>query len=149
MSEKRSLILNPQRRYQAEQARNDWVVNAEAGTTINDVLNPAYWAHVAQDFTDYDHVEVRLETGEWVLELTVIEHDRSWAKMFVRHRYDLEEVEPMPAPEARHIVDYKGPQLKHCVIRISDREVIQSGISTKVEAQRWMVDYEQRTAVPA
>ena len=61
---KRAVILNPQRRGLAEQMRQDWVVNAEEGTSVQDVLDPSYWAHIAAELQQYDHIEVRLETGE-------------------------------------------------------------------------------------
>lgn len=147
----RSVVLNPQRRHLAENARQDWVVNAEAGTAVEDVLHPGYWAFVANEFNDFDRIEVRLESGEWIVELVVLEHDRNWARVKQLQFYDLTEgVREAPIKlESDYRVDYKGPQHLHCVIRISDSATIQSGIKTKAEAQRWLVDYEARTAVAA
>ena len=149
MSDKRVVILNPQRRHLVEAARQDWVVDAEEGTTIDDVLEPAYWSHVAAEFSDLDHVEVRIETGEWIVELTVLQHDRNWAKMFLRQKYLIQDAMVASTPTAKHRVEYKGPHLKHCVVRIADSEVIEKGIATKVDADRWMRDYESRTSVAA
>src|SRR5438270_251157 len=44
---KSARILNPQRIGLAEQLRQDWVVNAEERTTIEEVMDPQYWAHIA------------------------------------------------------------------------------------------------------
>ena len=80
---KRVVILNPSRLQGAEYARQDWVVNAEEGTKISDVLDPAYWAHTSAQMKPYDRIEVRLETGEWILELLVLSADRNWARVQV------------------------------------------------------------------
>ena len=60
----RAVILNPQRIGLAEQLMQHWVVNAEEGTTVADVLDPGYWAHCAAQMQVYDRIDVRLETGE-------------------------------------------------------------------------------------
>ena len=39
----RTKVLNPQRFKLAEFARQDFVVEAEEGTTVEDILAPAYW----------------------------------------------------------------------------------------------------------
>ena len=124
---KRAVVLIDQRLKLAEFERNTWVVNAEHGTTINDVLEPAYWAHVAQKFRPYDRVEVRVDSGEWMLELLVLGCDRSWARMHVLHRHELAEVEPEMPAAAKHRVEWKGPQLKWCVIRNADNEILFRG----------------------
>jgi hypothetical protein len=65
-------------------------VDAKAGTKIEDVLQPQYWAHVAGQLGPYTRIEV-LETGEWMLELLVINCGRNWAKVQVLHKFELEE----------------------------------------------------------
>jgi hypothetical protein len=68
----------------AESKRQDWVVNAEEGTTVEQVLDPMYWAHVGPKFTLYDRVDVRVDTGEWMLELIVIQTGRNFARVHAR-----------------------------------------------------------------
>ena len=85
----RKSLANPQRMQLAEQWRQDWVVNAEEGTTVDDVLNPTYWASVATQFQVFDKIEVRLETGEWILELIVMSVGRTHATVYLAKRYDL------------------------------------------------------------
>ena len=151
MSEvKRSVNLHETRFGAAEYKRNDHVVDAEAGTTIADILSPSYWSFVATKLTDYDRIEVRLETGEWIAELLVVEHGRNWARVKMLQKYDLTTAEASPVTDKfKHHVEYKGPHHKHCVIRDADQEIIHRGVSTKEEAQRWLVEYEDRTMAAA
>lgn len=139
---KRALILNPQRMGLAEQLRQDWVVNAEEGTAVQDVLDPSYWAHMAAQLQVYDHIEVRLETGAWLLELIVLDVGRNYARVYVAQKYDFAEVDvTAPSNAITHRVDWKGPQRKHVVIRLSDSAVLQEGFSDKKEAIAWMENH--------
>jgi hypothetical protein len=143
---KSARILNPQRMGLAEHMRQLWMVNAEEGTTIEDVLDPQYWSHMAAQLQPYDRIDVLLETGEWLLELLVINRGRNWAQIHLLHKYDLEQrSETMPAAQ-KHRIEWKGPQRKHAVIRIADSQVIQDGFSSKLEAGVWLANHEKVTA---
>ena len=139
---KRAVILNPQRMGLAEQMRQDWVVNAEEGTTIQDVLDTGYWAHMASQLQLYDHIEVRLETGEWILELIVLDIGRNYARVYVAQKHDFAEVDlKAPSGAITHKVEWKGPQRKYVVIRISDSAPLQEGFTSKPEALAWMENH--------
>ncbi len=140
--ERRAVILNPQRISLAEQWRQDWVVNAEESTTIDDVLDPGYWAHTAGQMQKFDRVEVRLETGEWIADLIVVDVGRNWASMHLIQKHELEKPSAHPAMAAKHEVLWKGPHLKFCVVRLSDKEILQSGME-KNAAIVWLQNYEQ------
>ena len=148
MSEtKTALVLNPQRIGLAESMRQDWVVNAEEGTTVDQILQPSYWAHVAANMSVNDRIEVRLETGEWILELLITSLGRNWAAVYVCQRYDLATANESAPPAAKHIVKWRGPQHKHCVVRVSDNEVIQEGHNTAEDARAAMVQYERTVSL--
>jgi hypothetical protein len=83
----------------SESKRQDWVVDAEEGHTVEQVLDPMYWAHVAPKFTLYDRVEVRVDTGEWMLELIVIQTGRNFARVHVAARHDFTTSPSAAAPE--------------------------------------------------
>lgn len=138
----RVVILNPQRMSLREVVRQDWVVHAEAGTKVADVLDPQYWAHMAAQMQAFDRVEVLLETGDWLLELLVINAGRNWAQVHLLQRHELaKRAETMPQSKKHEIV-WKGPQLKWCVIRLADGEKIQSGME-KLAAGEWLAAYEK------
>jgi hypothetical protein len=145
----RTLILDPQRMALSEVLRQDWVVNAEEGTAIEDVLKPAYWSHMSMNMNVYDHIEVRLETGEWILELIVLEQGRNWARVYLAHQHNLRRIEAqsetVPSVVAQHEVAWKGPQHKYAVIRTSDGQMIQNGFVEKVAAFEWLTNHEKAT----
>lgn len=144
-ADKRVVILNPKNMGLSEHRRQHLVVDAEEGTTVEDVLDPQYWAHVAAEMEPYARVEVLLETGEWMLELMVINRGRNWAQMHLLHKHDLQErSETMPVAQ-KHRIEWKGPQRKHAVIRIADSQVIQDGFSSKQEAGVWLANHEKVT----
>lgn len=140
MSEtKRDVVLIEQRLGLAEERRHDYVVNAAEGTTVEDVLKPGYWAYVSGKFTPYDRVDVRLETGEWLLELIVLDVGLNYVRMFLAKQHDFEEVasDKVVAAET-HKVEWKGPQRKWIVLRLSDQAPVQEGFDKKGDAFQWM-----------
>ncbi len=141
---KRVVVLTPQRFMQAEYERNVFVANAAEGTTVEDVLKQEYWSHIGEKLNHYDRIEVRVDTGEWMLDLLVLEADRRWARVKLLHKYVLEKsIETTDAAE--HEVAFKGPQLKWCVIRKSDSEVLFRGMS-KADAIAQMERHEVAVA---
>jgi hypothetical protein len=146
--EKRAMVLHPTRFHLAEHARQEWVINAEDGTSVEDILQPGYWAHCAGNMQPFDRVEVRLETGDWTADLIVVTCGRNWASMKLIAKHDLLAKEtPTPITPMDHEVIYKGPQLLHCVIRKSDSAVIMDRMRTKAEALAWLENFEKTTHV--
>lgn len=142
---KRDLILNPQNRALAEQWRQDWVVNAEPGTTIEDVLKPSYWSHFAAELQRFDRVEIRLETGEWTADVIIKEVGRNWAAVHLIKQHMLQENGPLPEIAPEFEIIYRGPQHKHAVKRVSDGAIIQENLPTKAEAAAWLANHERVT----
>jgi len=138
----RSPMAHPSRMRLAEYDRQEWIVNAEPGHTIEDLMKPGYWAHMAQQMTAYDHIEVRAEDGSWVAELLVVQVDRMWAKVVLKSKFDFTVTED-PEELNQHVVEWKGPQHRFAVIRTSDREKIKDGFQNKEEAAAWMREHER------
>lgn len=138
---RRTRILNPQRMGLAEQLRQEWVVNAEEGTDVEDVLEMGYWAHMAAMFQKFDHIEVRLETGEWIVNLIVTGIGRNWAAVHLVNKLDLVSVEEQPGSE-KFKVAFGGPHHKWRVTRLADSEVIQAGFENRPAAEAWLRQYE-------
>ena len=138
----RSPVAHPSRMRLAEYDRQEWIVNAEPGHTIDDILKPGYWAHMAPQMSAYDHIEVRAEDGSWVADLLVVQVDRMWAKVVLKSKFEFSSSEN-PTDVDQHVVEWKGPQHRFAVIRISDREKIRDGFHTKEEAGAWMREHER------
>ncbi len=140
--QKRVVVLSPNRVLLAEAARNLWVANAEEGTTIQDVLEPSYWAHKASELRPYDRIEVRLETGEWVAEVMVVSQGLNWAKVHLLHKHDLMLSTEAPPESQKHIVKWRGPQHKWCVVRIADNACLQNNMEKEL-AEDWLRKHER------
>jgi hypothetical protein len=143
---KRAVVLIEPRIGMAESKRQDFVVDAEEGTTVEDVLDPMYWAHVASKFTPYDRVEVRIDTGEWMLELIVLQASRNFARMHLVAKHDLSGASAeIPRGAIKHRVEWKGTHKKWCVVRIADSAMLQDSLQSKEAAAEWMTNYERTT----
>ena len=140
-----SPILNPQRINLAEFWRQDWVVNAEEGVSVEQVSDPAYWAHVSAKFKPYDHIEVRAEDGAWIATFLVLDCSRTFARLHLLSHHKLTTRDVAQTQTAKHEVKWKGPQHKHCVIRLADNAIISEGHASADIARIAMVQHEQVT----
>ena len=142
LEKKRDVSVDPARMQLAEYQRQEWVCNVPPEITREDVLNPAFWSHMASLMKPYDHIEVRQEDGSWLSQLIVLQSDRLWAKVFEMRFVEFKtEALKIEAP-TKHKVEWKGPQHKWAVIRLSDSEMLKSGME-KDEAFRWMNEHER------
>lgn len=139
---KKSVQINPMRVKLAEVDRQDWVATAEMGTTLEQIIEPSYWAHMASRLKPYDHIEVRVDDGIWLAQLLVKEAGRNWAAVLMLQSYKLETADVSQTRSSKYKVDWKGPHLKYCVIRLEDGERLQEQMN-KRDAQVWLENYER------
>ena len=143
-AKKRAVVVDPQRMQNAEYLRRDWVCTAEEGTVVEDLLDPGYWSHVAGGLTMYDHIEVRIDSGEFLLELLVKSCGRNWAQVALLHQHDLTgKVVTGEAATDEFEAQFKGPLRKWCVIRKADNVALNEKMETKAQALDWMSSYER------
>lgn len=124
-----------------ESANSNFTITAEAGTTIEDVMRPEFFANVAYKFHPYDHIRARVDTGEWYAEFLVLSCGRVWAKVIPIFEINLvsKDIEVTQADASDDFeVMFRGPHLKWCIIRKADRESIKDGIENKAEATAWL-----------
>ena len=130
---------------QAEFLRQDWVCTAEFGTTIDEVRDEGYFAHKASEFKPYDEITVRVDDGTWMAKLMVLECGRNWARTYMMAFYKLTTSDvsrTMSLPKLK--VDFKGPHLKFCVIRIADNQILQDKMDSEEQARAWIVNRENK-----
>lgn len=139
---KGSPVLMPDRFTEGEARRRDWIADVEFGISPEQVMEPAYWAHVAKDMVAGDHIEVRSEDFSWVAFLIVRFAERTYAEVVLDRLVRMEPV-MQPAASAKHKVEWKGPHRKFTVIRISDSAILQEGFKTRPEADAWMMNHEK------
>lgn len=144
--------INPNRIKQAEYERTVYVVTVEMGTTKEDLENPGFWAHFAAKFRPWDRLEVRCDDGSFYAEYLVLACDRVWAKVKELSYVSLTTSDISQTQAALQDgleVKYRGPHLKHGVVRKTDGAILKEGMQTKQEAEQWLAEYRQKIGAPA
>ena len=136
------MALNAQHMKPVEFVRNVFGVTAPAGSKFEDVLKTDFWTHVAARFHPTDRIEVMADDGSWFAELIVISCARNWAKVSTLRFVELSESTPDEAPAGEFEVKWRGQANGHCVVRLSDKEVIKSNFPTAKEAKVWLAEHE-------
>lgn len=143
-------MITVNRMAEADLHRHVWIANIEFGRTINEILDPSYWALMAYRMTIYDQIEARAEDGAWIAYLIVTGVDRTWARVAVDRVLTLttSDVAATQAAMQKHKVEWKGPQYKYAVIRLSDDAKVKDGFQNKEDAGAWMREHERTVGVP-
>jgi len=137
-------ILGVDRLRSAEFERIIHVATPGSGHGLEEMIDPAYWAHVGPKLKPYDRIEVRAEDGTYFAELLVLACDRTWAKVHVLNWWDLstQDVAITEAAAASSKFEIKHtPGLRWHVIRKSDRQTMHKDCQTKAEAGSWLTEY--------
>ena len=127
----------------AANKRNWHYVVPEEGTPFEAILDPGYWAHVAAQMAPGDWVEVDAEDGSYTALLKVRDAGKLYAKLSVFQLTIFDEkVEVMQGGPALagHVVKWRGPVHKWCVLRGAD--VLIEGL-TKDAAYAWLGQYSR------
>lgn len=142
----------------AEHYNNYWAAALAAEHSLDDALKPEFWSHVARVFKPGDLVRIIPEKGDFYANVIVLATGRAFAKVKLvdyvpllpgAEGYEEQDVAEAEAGEPDLLdleVAYKGPHLKHCVIRKSDKTILKDGISAKVDAEQWMRDHLETMA---
>ena len=143
---KKNLVLHGTRFKNSEYERNIWVITPEVGTTPEDLLDSAYWAHVAIQMRPYDKVEVRADDGSYYGEMLVLLTGRTWAKVTPLFFKQLEEATTDSAEDEEMYIKFCGPKAKWRVVRTKDKMTLSEGHVTKDLANTWMHNHKRQLA---
>lgn len=137
-------ILGVDRLRGAEFERNVHVAVPGPEDTIEDMLDPGYWAHVAPKFKPYDKIEVRAEDGTYYAEFLVLACDRAWAKVHVLSWHllssaDIALTQAAAASSSFEVRFRPGPRWH--VVRKADKQVMFKDGKTRDEAETWVREY--------
>lgn len=140
---KNQAVLMPERIGHAEDKRHDWVVDLPMSVTLEEAMEPSYWAHVAEQMDPGDHIEVRAEDMSWIAFLIVSYCERNYAKVVLDRAVKIGADTDAPVGSIKHRVEWKGPLNKYSVINVATSKVLQSGLRTKEAAMTWLQDHER------
>jgi len=141
---KRAGALHPMRMRVAEYERTVYVADIEYGVSLDEILEPGFWAHVATKLPPYTQIEARSEDGSWLAYLIVTGSDRTWARVAVDRVVNLttREVSETQAT-TQHEVRWKGPAMKYAVVRLADDAIVLSGFRQRGDASRALEEHER------
>ena len=140
------MALDPRRFTEAQYKFTAYSVTVPAGTKYEDLLKQDFLSNMAAKLRQYDRILVSIDTGEWFAEFIVTACSRTWAKLHPVYKLDLvskegESVEMDDETHSQFEVKHRGPHLKWCVIRKSDKEPIKEQCENRQEAQAWLASY--------
>lgn len=116
----------------------------DAGTSVEDLLQPAYWANIAEQLQPTCRIEVMPLDGAYFAELIVVSANRTAAVVVplrvvqLTSSVDGADVDGGEDPE--YFVKFRGPR-KFCVLRKADGLPVIEDIDTKEQAERELSDY--------
>lgn len=122
--------LNTDKFHRANSMRMTHFADIPAGTKIEDVKSPEFWAHHTKMIRPRHHIEADWEDGSRLMLLRVVSVGLNTVKVQVLHTYDFG-VEAKQAPNNLYKVEWKGPVHKHSIIRLSDSEYVADGFDSK------------------
>ena len=117
----------------------------DAGTPFTELLKPAYWANIKKLPTNA-HIHVDAEDGSYYAELKVLKVGQGFAKVFVLRHVELEEAGADPAVTDGYEIQFRGPIVKHRVVRLKDGHVLKDKLDTWDDANGWLRDHKRMLA---
>ena len=152
MTEKRDVQLSPAGLGQADYVRVVWAATAAFGVTREQIEDPAYWAHVAAKLKPKAKIEVTAEDDSFYAEYLVTSCDKTWAKVVCLKFVDLTATavtrEQVEGITSNYSVEFRGPK-KWSVLRKSDRSVLQEGLHSREDGNKWLAVHLNTQGVAA
>lgn len=134
--------LSPSQFQNAEYARNVWVIEPEAGVTLENVLDKHFLTHVNKPLRPWDLIEVRGYGGQWFARLVVLYRGGTETKCEVLSFHDFSKKEAtVDAAESDYEVKFGGAA-KWRVIRTSDKHVVATGLASREAADQWLAEHQ-------
>lgn len=127
------MSLNVTRFKLAEYHRSTYACMVEHGTAPGQLVEPAFWAHVASSLKPGDIIQVEPDSREWFAELYVLESGMNFARVALLSVSPLVDTNRPAVDEsdADFSVDWKGPAKKWSVIRTADKAYVYEGLPSK------------------
>jgi hypothetical protein len=142
----RAVLALKEDRWQLKEHRNPghWIC-VPAGVTIEDVLQPAFWANVARKLKPSNTIEVHWDDASQFAEVYCVSAGRNWASVSLLRHVKLERA-VLPQQASQYQITFNGPVDKFRIMRLSDNAVIRAGFASELEARQYLDDYLRRLA---
>jgi hypothetical protein len=127
----------------AEFVRNLYCITPEAGTDIQDILMPDFYAHLTKIIKIGDKLEAVPDDMQWYAELLVQDVGPGFAQVSLLRHIELESIDPRDEL-AGITIEWAGRHKKYRVMR--GGEELDSKFSTQSKAREWAEQYVKRIA---
>lgn len=128
--------------------QKNYIATPDYGVTLEQVMDESFWGHVASQLKGGFTIEVMPEGLPYYARLIVIHSDEKTRAMVKLLQY-VDLVNEAPKPQTAEIVTEVslGEKFKaerngrwFRVIRLSDKEVMKTGLPTMAEAEQWAAE---------
>lgn len=119
--------------------RTTFIATIPSDTDIEAVLQPTFWANVANQIRVRNHIEADWEDGSKLVSLRVVGVGTDFVKVKVMNEYKFDVVADVIANNDFK-VEWKAQVHKFSVIRKSTNEYVKDGFTSKEEANEWLKD---------
>ena len=137
-------IISPQFNL-AEQKRVVWSAEPTEGVTIQDMLRPIYWTHVAENLAKGARIEAVSHDGTWFAEFYVKSANKVEAYVTLMREVQLSKAVAKLKVEPKYKLDHIGGG-SYRVIRTEDKVVLKENLKGKDTAQKWLDNYLEEIA---
>jgi hypothetical protein len=117
----------------------------ESDTPFEHLLRPEYWANIKRLHTNV-HIYVDAEDGSYWAELKVLKVGQGYAQVMVFRHVVLAAPGPDPMTPDGYEIQFRGPIVKHRVLRLKDGHVLKQALDSEEDARDWLRDYKKMLA---
>lgn len=123
----------------SEHAFNQYSAKPEAGVSMEDILEPSYWAHVAVKLKPLDIIHVNAMDGSYYALLQVRSASRIEAVCEVLMHREFKPLTRLAQSEGKeYFARFSSPAAGWQVLRASDKQVIKEGFDNERAALQWL-----------
>lgn len=115
-----------------------YICTVPAATTIEDVLNEAFFTHVAEQLNPWDEVEVRWADRTRRATFVVHSVGKEWARTFLSETLEMGGTLTDKVPDG-YLIDFDGRAWR--VVRTDTNAVMKDGFDLEREAFAWLTTH--------
>lgn len=141
----RETYIQSKRVKYADSCNNDrWSVVLETHHTRADIMTPRFWTSISNKFKPGDILDIRYDNESVYAEFIVIEADRLGARLQELRWVELGGTgSDVAIDTSDYKYEWKGPHMKHCVVRSDDGEIIMKEFPSRDAALLWIAGRNQ------
>jgi hypothetical protein len=131
--------LKPNALAEAEFSRRGYRAIVPGDTSIEDMVVPSYWAHVASRLRPGDMIEVLAEDNSFYAEFIVRSARRLDATVSLLRRVELEPAKLDASITEGYEIKFRGSRSKWSILR--GKDVLRDGFETEAQARVYLDDH--------